>query len=209
LLDNVGYFEIILKIFYFKELTAMDIKEKLLKESNVNHINLEDNKSVLDSNSNIDENKIHILSKQIIDLNTDLVNQKLLAKEKLKLYRNRSKKEIDNTYKFSLNKFINLLLPTIDNIERALNLFNKEEKIFYPIFDKLENVLQSFIKLLKKFGLEIINESNVPFNPDIHQAMVIKSSTNVKENYVISVMQKGYLLNGRLLRPAMVIVSKP
>ncbi|XBC38931.1 MAG: nucleotide exchange factor GrpE [Buchnera aphidicola (Melaphis rhois)] len=187
----------------------MDIKEKLLKESNVNHINLEDNKSVLDSNSNIDENKIHILSKQIIDLNTDLVNQKLLAKEKLKLYRNRSDKEIDNTYKFSLNKFINLLLPTIDNIERALNLFNKEEKIFHPIFDKLENVLQSFIKLLKKFGLEIINESNVPFNPDIHQAMVIKSSTNVKENYVISVMQKGYSLNGRLLRPAMVIVSKP
>jgi len=61
---------------------------------------------------------------------------------------------------------------------------------------------------IKNFRVDIINATNIEFNPNIHQAISIQKSNSIKDNYVLSIVQNGYLLNGRLLRPAMVIVSK-
>ncbi|XBC44587.1 MAG: nucleotide exchange factor GrpE [Buchnera aphidicola (Schlechtendalia peitan)] len=184
----------------------MEQDKKLL---NINDINNSDTQEhALTSKEDHDLEEMNILNKNILNLNSDLLMAKISSEEKIKLLRNRIEKDISNTYKFSLNNFIYSLLPTIDSIECALSLFKPEDKILNSSFSRLENVLKSFLSLLNKFGITIIDESNVPFNPEIHQAMVIKSSRNIKENYVISVLQKGYSINNRLLRPAMVIVSK-
>lgn len=185
----------------------MDIQKEILDRHDISDCDEKNDK--LKSNVNVDMEKINILNKQISDLELNLLDQELFSKNKLKSYYDRVKKEIDNAYKFALQDFFNALLPTIDNIERSLDLFEKKDDIIKPIFSELNVTLKSLMKLLTKFGLTQVNETCVPFNPDIHQAMTIQSSKKIKENYVISVMQKGYLLNGRLLRPAMVTVSKP
>ncbi|XBC41474.1 MAG: nucleotide exchange factor GrpE [Buchnera aphidicola (Nurudea yanoniella)] len=160
------------------------------------------------SKEKISSEKINILNKELKILEEKISNKKLLSKEKIKLYRNRANKEIENAYKFSLNDFISALLPVVDNVECSLNLLKENDTSLDSICVKLENILSDFLKLLKKCGLKTIYKSNIPFNPDVHQAMATQHSKNIEENHIISVMQKGYLLNGRLLRPAMVIVSK-
>ncbi|ANF17305.1 hypothetical protein XW81_01180 [Buchnera aphidicola (Schlechtendalia chinensis)] len=171
------------------------------------NINQNENSSIIDSN--LLSEKIDILNKNIEDLNSDLLKKKILRSERIRLFRNRIEKDISNTHKFSLSNFISSLLPIIDNVERALHLFDKNDKNLTPIFCELENIFQSFLKFLEKFGIKVIDEFNVPFNPEMHQAMVTKPcNDNKKENYVISIMQKGYLINERLLRPALVVVSK-
>ncbi|XBC38397.1 MAG: nucleotide exchange factor GrpE [Buchnera aphidicola (Floraphis meitanensis)] len=183
------------------------MKREPLNKNDINDVNLDDCKSK--ANQNVNKEQVDVLNNTIINLKEELLAQKLLSKEKIKLYHNRVKKNLDDTYKFSLNNFISSLLPTIDNIEYALKLFNKNDKNLMPVFDELKIILKNFLKLLKQFGLEPIDDSNILFDPNIHQAITMKHSNDIKENYVISIMQKGYLLNGRLLRPAMVIVSKP
>ncbi|XBC37876.1 MAG: nucleotide exchange factor GrpE [Buchnera aphidicola (Meitanaphis microgallis)] len=186
----------------------MDINEKLLNQDNIaTNIDSKNDASKLENDPDIKQ--VNVLKKIISDLEADFLNQKALSQERLKLYRDRIQKDVNNALKFSLNNFINSLLPTIDNIERALGVFDEKDEHVKSIFYELKVILRSFMKLFKKFGLIVIDESNVPFNPDIHQAMIIKSSSDKQKNCVISIIQKGYLLNGRLLRPAMVIVSKP
>jgi len=158
--------------------------------------------------SNIDDDKLENLKKIIMELNSKLINQKLLNKNNIKLYKIRIEKEINQTYQFSLKDFISSLFPVIDSIECAIRLFNQSDKKLHSIFERLEEVFQSLVKLLKKYGIMEISETNVPFNPDVHQAITIQPSQNINDNHVVSVMQKGYLLYDRLLRPAMVIVSK-
>lgn len=184
------------------------MEDQLLKHNDRNNNeNLKCDDIILEDNTNYIQD-ISILNKKIKDLEKNMLDKTLLSREKIKLYRHRTDKDIENTYKFSLSNFINALLPIIDNIERSLKLFDKEDKILNPIFIKLQDLLNSFLKLLREFGLKEIKKSKIPFNPDIHQAMATQNFKNMEENYVVSIMQVGYLLNGRLLRPAMVIVSK-
>ncbi|XBC39445.1 MAG: nucleotide exchange factor GrpE [Buchnera aphidicola (Nurudea shiraii)] len=184
------------------------MEDQLLKHNDRNNNeNLKCDDIILEDNTNYIQD-ISILNKKIKDLEKNMLDKTLLSREKIKLYRHRTDKDIENTYKFSLSNFINALLPIIDNIERSLKLFDKEDKILNPIFIKLQDLLNSFLKLLREFGLKEIKKSKIPFNPDIHQAMATQNFKNIEENYVVSIMQVGYLLNGRLLRPAMVIVSK-
>ncbi len=76
------------------------------------------------------------------------------------------------------------------------------------MIEGIELTLKSMLDVVRKFGVEVVGETNVPFNPDVHQAMSMMESEEVAPNHVLMVMQRGYTLNGRLLRPAMVAVSK-
>ncbi|CAL4042865.1 nucleotide exchange factor GrpE [Buchnera aphidicola] len=150
------------------------------------------------------------LEKKILLEQDNLLNKKKYIAEEIEKVKKRIKKDMENTYKFALEKFINELLQIIDNLERglALALADQSNTNFKEVINKLELTLKLCLDTLKIFGLKKINEVSVPFNPDIHQAMSIQFSESIKENYVISILQNGYLLNNRLLRPAMVIVSK-
>ncbi|QJC35855.1 nucleotide exchange factor GrpE [Enterobacteriaceae endosymbiont of Donacia sparganii] len=139
----------------------------------------------------------------------DLWDLKLRSQSEIENIRRRAALDIEKAYKFSLEKFIHELLPVIDNLERAIELKVKEQNpLKLSIIEGIKLTLKSLLVLIKKFGVSIINETNVPFDPSKHQAMSILESNIIKENYIIEILQKGYLLNKRLLRPAMVIVAK-
>ncbi|WP_246212488.1 nucleotide exchange factor GrpE [Enterobacteriaceae endosymbiont of Donacia provostii] len=148
------------------------------------------------------KNKIKKIKQQIWDI-------KLRSQSEIENIRRRSFLDIENAYKFSLEKFIYELLPVIDNLERSLELKQyKKDSFIISIIEGIKLTLKSLLTLIKKFGVTSINDINLPFDPSKHQAMSIIESDKIKENYIIKVLQKGYILNKRLLRPAMVIVSK-
>ncbi len=130
------------------------------------------------------------------------------AKADVENIRRRSAQDVEKAHKFALEKFASELLPVLDNIERAIMFADKENEATKSILDGVELTHQSFISGVEKFGMEVVDPQDQPFNPERHQAMSMQENADVKPNTVIAVMQKGYTLNGRLLRPAMVMVSK-
>jgi molecular chaperone GrpE len=122
--------------------------------------------------------------------------------------RRRAAQDVEKAHKFALEKFANELLPVIDNLERAIEFSDKENETLKPLLEGIDMTVKSFNDAVAKFGVEVVNPQGEQFNPDFHQAMSIQPSNDVSPNTVIAVMQKGYTLNGRLLRPAMVMVSK-
>ncbi|MEP1386102.1 MAG: nucleotide exchange factor GrpE [Paraglaciecola sp.] len=122
--------------------------------------------------------------------------------------RKRAQGEIDKARKFALEKFAGELLPVADNLERALQVANPEDEAIKPVVDGVELTLKSFVSTIEKFGMTVIDPQGQPFNPEQHQAMSMQENAELPPNTVMAVMQKGYELNGRLLRPAMVMVTR-
>ena len=132
----------------------------------------------------------------------------LRAKAEVENMRRRSEQEIDKARKFALNKFAEGLLPVIDNLERAMQAADADNEVVKPLFEGVELTHKTFVDVVAKFGLKEINAEGEAFNPELHQAMSIQESPDHEPNTVMFVMQKGYELNGRVIRPAMVMVSK-
>lgn len=130
------------------------------------------------------------------------------AQAEVENIRRRTQQDVEKAHKFALEKFSNELLPVLDNLERALSAADHDNEQLKPMIEGLELTLKSFLDAVHKFGIEVVDEKNVVFNPEVHQAMTLIDSPAHDANHVVDVMQKGYTLNGRLLRPAMVIVSK-
>ncbi|MGC9403879.1 MULTISPECIES: nucleotide exchange factor GrpE [Vibrio] len=132
----------------------------------------------------------------------------LRAKAEVENMRRRTEIEIDKARKFAVNKFAEELLPVIDNLERAIQAADAENEVIKPILEGIELTHKSFQDALTKNGLKEINPEGEAFNPEMHQAMSIQESPDHESNSVMFVMQKGYELNGRVIRPAMVMVAK-
>ena len=122
--------------------------------------------------------------------------------------RKRAEGEVDKARKFALEKFASELLPVADNLERALQVADKENEAIKPVIEGVEITLKSFVSSIEKFGMKVIDPQGESFNPEQHQAMSMQENAELPANTVMAVMQKGYELNGRLLRPAMVMVSR-
>jgi len=122
--------------------------------------------------------------------------------------RRRASMDVEKAHKFALEKFAGDLLPVVDNLERALGFINRDDETLKGVVEGVELTLKSFLDTVEKFGVNQIDPQGQLFNPELHQAMSIQPSADVAPNTVTFVMQKGYELNGRLLRPAMVGVSK-
>ncbi|ENR5392208.1 TPA: nucleotide exchange factor GrpE [Providencia rettgeri] len=132
----------------------------------------------------------------------------LRAHAEIENIRRRTEQDIEKAHKFALEKFSNELLPVIDNLERAIDAADHESEESKAMLEGLNLTLKTFLDAVAKFGIEPVGDVNVPFNPDVHQAITMIESPDHQAGHVINVMQKGYTLNSRLLRPAMVIVSK-
>ncbi|RSM32689.1 nucleotide exchange factor GrpE [Aeromonas salmonicida] len=122
--------------------------------------------------------------------------------------RRRAAQDVEKAHKFALEKFANELLPVLDNLERAIELADKENEALKPMIEGVELTLKSMQSGVAKFGLVALDPINQPFDPNAHQAMSMVPSADVAPNTVIAVMQKGYDLNGRVIRPAMVMIAK-
>ena len=120
----------------------------------------------------------------------------------------RAEQDVEKARKFALEKFCGELLPVVDNLERALESAGGDEEILKPIAEGVDLTLKSLTGALRKFNIEAVDPVGEPFDPQQHQAMTMVENPDAEPNTVLSVMQKGYTLNGRLVRPAMVLVSK-
>ena len=122
--------------------------------------------------------------------------------------RRRSEKDIENARKFALEKFASELLGVADNLERALDSADKDNEVVKVLLEGVSLTQKSLVDTLAKFNIMQLDPLGEPFDPQFHQAMSMVENPDVEPNTVTLVMQKGYVLNERLLRPAMVMVSK-
>ena len=122
--------------------------------------------------------------------------------------RRRTALDVEKAHKFALEKFANELLPVLDNLERTLQVADKTNEAVKPLLEGVELTLKSMASSVAKFGVIAIDPQGQLFDPNQHQAMSMIENPELAPNTVIAVMQKGYELNGRVIRPAMVMVSK-
>ena len=132
----------------------------------------------------------------------------LRARAEFDNLRKRAARDLENAHKFGLERFMNELLPVKDSIELGLNAADDAVVDAQKLREGLELTLKLFETASEKFGLEEVNPEGQSFDPEYQQAMSMQEVAGVESGTVVTVVQKGYVLNGRLLRPAMVIVAK-
>jgi molecular chaperone GrpE len=154
------------------------------------------------------DERIAQLEAELAQSQTGVRDAQLRAQAEIENIRRRAEMDVEKAHKFALEKFANELLPVIDSLERALEVVNKEDPQLASMIEGIELTLKGLLGAVRKFGVEVVGETGVPFNPEVHQAMSMMESEEFEPNHVMLVMQRGYTLNGRLLRPAMVAVSK-
>ncbi len=120
----------------------------------------------------------------------------------------RSSRDIENAHKFALRNFAESLLPILDSMEMGQQAAESDKASLSSIAEGTQLTMSMFVQALEKHGLKQIDPVGESFDPDQHQAISIVEDKNAESNTVISVMQKGFSLNDRLVRPAMVVVAK-
>ena len=122
--------------------------------------------------------------------------------------RRRTEQDVEKAHKFALEKFAKDILNTIDNLERALATpANMEDESIKALFNGVELTLKELLATVARFGVEPVGVVGEVFNPDLHQAISMQPMEGFESNQITTVLQKGYLLNGRVIRPAMVMVA--
>ena len=135
-------------------------------------------------------------------------DQLLRMQAELQNMRRRSERDIENAHKFALEKFSNELVPVLDDVERAFAATDASDESQMALREGLELTIKNFIGVFKKFNIECVDPKGDPFDAELHQAVSMQVNEDVEPGTVLDVFQKGYTLNHRLLRPAMVVVSK-
>lgn len=154
------------------------------------------------------DDRIAELEAQLAQSQGGVREAQIRAQAEIENIRRRAELDVEKAHKFALEKFANELLPVIDSLERALEVADKNNAELTAMVEGIDLTLKSLLGAVRKFGVEVVGEVNEPFNPELHQAMSMMESEEVAPNHVLMVMQRGYTLNGRLLRPAMVAVAK-
>jgi molecular chaperone GrpE len=123
-------------------------------------------------------------------------------------YKKRATRQMDEFRKFANESLVKALLPVVDNLERAIASSGEDQKANSSILDGLEMTLKEMLKILEKFNVQPIESKGKAFDPSFHQAVMQEFSDDCPENAVVTELSRGYLIHDRLLRPAMVTVSK-
>ena len=135
------------------------------------------------------------------------VDKALRATAELENVRRRTSRDIENAHKYALERFVNELLPVIDSMELGINASQSAEDI-ESLREGMDLTLKKLFDSLEKFGVKAIDPAGEKFDPDWHEAVSMQELEGSASGQVVTVMQKGYELNGRLVRPAMVVVAK-
>lgn len=137
--------------------------------------------------------------------------QMLRSQAEMQNVRRRAEIDVEKAHKFALEKFVKELLPVADSLEKAVESTEGQGntgELVASIRQGVEMTLSLFVSSLKKFNVEPLNPVGEPFDPQQHEAMSMVPAPDAEPNSVVAVVQKGYLLNGRVVRPAMVVVAK-
>ncbi|RTM79519.1 nucleotide exchange factor GrpE [Enterobacter quasiroggenkampii] len=154
------------------------------------------------------DEKIANLEAQLVEAQNRERDGVLRIKAEMENLRRRTEQDVEKAHKFALEKFVNELLPVIDSLDRALEVADKANPDNAAMIEGIELTLKSMLDVVRKFGVEVIADTDVPLDPNVHQAIAMVESEEIEAGKVLGVMQKGYTLNGRTIRAAMVTVAK-
>ncbi|KEQ16928.1 nucleotide exchange factor GrpE [Endozoicomonas numazuensis] len=180
-----------------------EVVEQQAEESLLN----EDGGVELDSESDLTDG----LENQLEALNEELAkakDQTLRATAEMQNIKRRAEQDVEKAHKFALEKFVDALIPVVDSLEKGIESAEQAEGAHEALVEGMNLTLKQFLGALGRFSVEQEDPNGQPFDPNFHQAMSMVPNPDVETNTVIDVFQKGYKLNGRLIRPAMVVVSK-
>lgn len=158
-----------------------------------------------------DDLTVEALQGQIEALKEELVQaqeQSLRAAAEAQNARRRAEQDVEKAHKFGLEKFVGDMLVVADNLERSVEAANTDGVEISSVIEGIELTLKSLVDGLSRHKVDQVYPEGEPFDPQLHQAMTMVEQADVEPNTVINVFQKGYTLHGRLVRPAMVVVSK-
>lgn len=172
----------------------VEVDEKLQAEAELDQAELAEEQA---------ETQIEELQQKLSTLGEQLLREQA----EMQNVRRRAQRDIESAHKYALEKFASELLSVVDNLERAIEAIDAEDEAQKAVAEGLELTLKTFIEVLGKYNLEAVDPEGQPFDADLHQAVSTVPNNDVEPNTVINVFQKGYTLNGRLIRPAMVVVS--
>ena len=154
------------------------------------------------------EEKLAEADAELARVKKALAEADIRAQAEIQNVRKRAERDVQHAHKFALEKFAGDLLSVADNLERGLAALDANDDALQGAREGIELTLKSLLDAFAKYNLEQISPSDEPFNPELHEAMTMVPVPNVDPNTVIEVLEKGYQLNGRLIRPARVVVSK-
>ncbi len=138
----------------------------------------------------------------------DYWDQMMRLRAEIENNRKRAERDVENAHKYALKSFIENLLPVIDSMEMGMAAARAENATLDSIREGSEMTMTMLLQLLEKQGLETIDPLGEKFDPEKHQAISMVEVAEAESNTVVEVMQKGFALNDRLVRPAMVVVAK-
>lgn len=145
-----------------------------------------------------------LLAQQVADLKDQMLRNQAEAQN----VRRRAEQDVEKAHKFALEKFAKELLPVIDSLEKAVDSIQGDDEQTVTTRQGVELTLSMFLSGVRKFNVEQVDPMGQPFDPALHEAISMVEAPAAEPNSVVAVVQKGYTLNERLVRPAMVVVSK-
>ncbi len=155
-----------------------------------------------------DAQELHLLLEDARNKADEHWNQVLRLQAEMDNARRRAERDVENAHKYALDRFAQDLLPVKDSLELGLAAATGDDEAVAKLREGTELTLKMLTQAMEKYGIKEVNPVGQPFNPDLHQAMSMLESPDKPANTVLAVMQKGYTLNERLVRPALVVVSK-
>ncbi|MCW9023799.1 MAG: nucleotide exchange factor GrpE [Gammaproteobacteria bacterium] len=181
-----------------------------MSESDVNQDNVSNESAETEANA-VDETEATDLETRLAEAQAraeENWDQALRVKAEMENMRRRAERDVENAHKYALERFTQELLPVIDSLEMGTHAAMAEGATLEKLQEGTELTLKMLLSVIDKFGIQAVHPEGEPFDPELHQAMSMLESPEHAPNTVMNVMQKGYLLNERLIRPAMVVVSK-
>ena len=183
------------------------------KSESIDDVSVKDDpqSEVVESEESLEESEEEIAVDPLSELEMQLEemrDQVLRHQAEVQNVKRRAEQDVEKARKYALERFCNELLPVVDSLEMAILAEPPDQEDSESILKGVKLTLKMFVDTLAKFNLEQMNPEGEPFDPKLHQAVSMVENNEVEPNTVLSVMQRGYILSGRLIRPAMVVVSK-
>lgn len=154
-----------------------------------------------------DLDKLHDQIAVLEQKSKENLDKALRASAELENVRKRSSRDVENAHKYALERFLTDLLPVLDSLELGMNAAQSAEDV-ESLREGMDLTLQKFNSVMEKFGIKEIFPQGEKFNPEMHEAVSMQELEGAESGTITAVMQKGFELNGRLVRPAMVVVAK-
>lgn len=147
--------------------------------------------------------------KKALDEVTEFQDAALRAEAEMQNVRRRAERDVENAHKYGIERFLQKILPVVDSIEKAIDLADQADVVEDdPVIEGIRLCYKILLDALEGEQIEVVDPLGEPFDPNEHEAMSMVENPDMEPNSVFAVMQKGYKLNSRLVRPAMVMVSK-